>query len=242
MVEAEAAQRGERLHPLPLRAMHWINAAAVVVMIGSGWRIYEDEPIFGWLSFPHAITLGGDPAVSSKLRENAAAGALQWHFLGMWVLGLNGLAYLAYGVATGRFRRKLLPVRPREALREVGQALRFRLKHDDITVCNAVQRLLYLGVIAVVAAQVLAGLAIWKPMQLPWLVALFGGFQGARLANFLGMAAIVGFLAVHVALALIVPHTLLAMVTGGPRAEAPAPRRGDAVPAAAPVAAPQAGE
>ena len=111
MPEAAAAQRGKRLHPLPLRVMHWVNAVAMIVMIGSGWRIYEDEPLFGWLSFPYAITLGGDPEVSSALRENAAAGALQWHFVGMWVLGLNGLAYLAYGSVTGRFRRKLLPVR-----------------------------------------------------------------------------------------------------------------------------------
>ena len=241
MAEITAVKRGERLHPLALRAMHWINAVAMIIMIGSGWRIYEDEPLFGWLSFPFAVTLGGDPMVSSELRENAAAGALQWHFFGMWLLGLNGLAYLAYGIATGRFRRKLLPVRPREVLHEVGQALRFRLKHDDITVYNAVQRLLYLGVIAIVVVQVLAGLAIWKPVQLWWLTSLFGGFQNARLAHFLGMAAIVGFLVVHVTLTLLVPRTLLAMLTGGPRVDAPAPSRSDAVPAAAsPI--PQAGE
>ena len=221
MPEAAAAQRGKRLHPLPLRVMHWVNAFAMIVMIGSGWRIYEDEPLFGWLSFPYAITLGGDPEVSSALRENAAAGALQWHFFGMWILGLNGLAYLAYGTVTGRFRRKLLPVRPREVLHEVGQALRFRLKHDDITVYNAVQRLLYIGVIVAVIVQVLAGLAIWKPIQLWWLTAMFGGFQGARLVHFLGMGTIVGFLVVHVALALMVPRTLLAMVSGGPRVKAP---------------------
>ena len=236
MAEAAPLRRGRRLHPLPLRVMHWINALAMVVMIGSGWRIYEDEPLFGWVSFPYAVTLGGSPEVSNELRENAAAGALQWHFLGMWVLGLNGLAYLAYGTATGRFRRKLLPIRPREVLREVGQALRFRLKHDDITVYNAVQRVLYVGVIATVVVQVLAGLAIWKPVQLWWLTSLFGGFQGARLVHFLGMAAIVGFLVVHVALALLVPRTLLAMVTGGPRAKAPDRASGDAGPTAAPTA------
>lgn len=236
-----AARRAERLHPAPLRVMHWINAAAMIIMIGSGWRIYEDEPLFGWLSFPFAFTLGGDPAVSLELRGNAAAGALQWHYFGMWVLGLNGLAYLAYGFATGRFRRKLLPVWPREVLREFGRALRFDLKHNDITVYNAVQRLLYLGVMATAVVQVLAGLAIWKPVQLWWLTSLFGGFQGARLVHFLGMAAIVGFLVVHVALALIVPRTLVAMLTGGPRVDAPAANRGDADPAAAP-AAPRAGE
>ena len=74
---------------------------------------------------------------------------------------------------------------------------------------------------AAVAVQVLAGLALWKPVQFSWLVSLFVDFQGARLAHFLGMAAIVAFLVVHVALALIVPRTIAAMVTGGPDVDDP---------------------
>jgi thiosulfate reductase cytochrome b subunit len=46
---------------------------------------------------------------------------------------------------------------------------------------------------------------------------LLGGFQTARVLHFAGMAVIVGFLIVHVALALLVPKTLWAMVAGGPR-------------------------
>jgi len=198
------ARRPRRLHPLALRVMHWVNALAMILMIGSGWEIYNDEVIFGWLHFPHDITIGGGPE-----------GALQWHFAAMWLLMVNGLCYLAYGFATGRFR-KLLPISPRQVIADLRDALRFRLAHDDITHYNAVQKLLYAGVIAIIIVQVLSGFAVWKPIQLSELAALFGSFQGARLVHFIGMVLIVGFLAVHVALALLVPKTIGAMITGGP--------------------------
>jgi len=200
-----ARPRARRLHPLALRIMHWINALAMIIMIGSGWEIYNDEVIFGWLHFPHWMTIGGGPE-----------GALQWHFAAMWLLMINGLCYLAYGFATGRFRRKLLPIRPSQLIADISDALRFRLAHDDITHYNAVQKLLYAGVIAIIIVQVLSGFAVWKPMQLSELAALFGSFQGARLVHFIGMVLIVGFLLVHVALALVVPKTIAAMITGGP--------------------------
>ena len=194
-----------RLHPLPLRIMHWVNALAMIIMIASGWEIYNDEVIFGWLHFPHWMTVGGGPE-----------GALQWHFFAMWILMINGLCYLTYGIATGRFRRKLLPIWPSELIATIRDALRFKLGHDDITHYNAVQKILYIGVIAVIIVQVLSGFAVWKPIQLSELSALFLGFQGSRNAHFIGMALIVGFLLVHVALALLVPKTIGAMVTGGP--------------------------
>jgi thiosulfate reductase cytochrome b subunit len=194
-----------RLHPRPVRIMHWINALSIVIMIGSGWKIYNDEVLFGWLHFPEWITIGGE-----------AQGALQWHFFAMWLLMVNGLCYLIYGVTSGRFRRKLFPIRPRDVIANIRDALRFRLGHDDITHYNAVQRLLYLGIILVIVFQVFSGWAIWKPMQLSELTALFYDFQGARLAHFLGMAATVAFIVIHVTLALIVPKTLGAMITGGP--------------------------
>lgn len=204
----EPRVRTKKLHPLPLRVMHWLNAFAVIIMIGSGWKIYNDEALFGWLHFPDWITIGGQ-----------AQGALQWHFAAMWMLMLNGLCYLAYGFFTGRFRRKLVPIRAGEFVANLRDALSFRLSHDDITRYNAVQKLLYVGVIIVIAVQVMSGWAIWKPMQLSELTALFSGFQGARLAHFLGMSGIVIFLAIHVALAMLVPRTLGAMVTGGPRVD-----------------------
>jgi thiosulfate reductase cytochrome b subunit len=134
-----SSERGKLLHPLPVRIMHWVNALAMIIMIGSGWKIYNDEVLFGWLHFPEWMTVGGE-----------AQGALQWHFFAMWLLMANGLIYIGYGLFTGRFRRKLLPIRPREVLADVGEALRFRLSHQDMTRYNAVQRLLYTGIILVI--------------------------------------------------------------------------------------------
>jgi thiosulfate reductase cytochrome b subunit len=213
------------LHPLGLRIMHWTNAVAIIIMICSGIKIYGDSPIFTWLSFPNALTLGGDPDIAFRLHGNfGQSGALQWHFLGMWIVVLNGLAYLIYGLVTGRLRRMLLPIRPREIIDTIRDAMRFHLSHDDLTVYNGVQKLLYVGIILIAIVEVLAGLAIWKPVQFSSLAWFFYSFQGARLVHFFGMAAIVAFLVVHVLLALLVPRTLLAMITGGPRIEnSPAP-------------------
>jgi thiosulfate reductase cytochrome b subunit len=197
--------RVRRMHPLAVRIMHWTNAFAMVIMIGSGWKIYNDEVLFGWLHFPDWITIGGE-----------AQGALQWHFLGMWIFTLNLLCYVVYGLVTGRFWRKFLPVWPSQVIGDVRAALRFKLAHDDITKYNAVQRVLYIGIILVMIVQIISGLAIWKPVQFQELTALFYDFQGARLAHFICMALIVAFLFIHVLLALAVPKTLASMITGGP--------------------------
>ena len=198
-----------KMHPLTIRIVHWTNAVAVMIMIMSGWKIYNDDVLFGFLHFPEQIVLGV-----------WAQHALQWHFAFMWVLTLNGLVYLGYGLFSGRFRRLLWPIRPREVIAEAVKALTFRLSHADLTHYNAVQKLLYAGVILVVVVQVISGLAIWKPVQFSSLVSLFYDFQGARLAHFLGMTAICLFMVVHVTLALVVPRTILAMLTGGPQVNA----------------------
>jgi len=190
------------IHPVWVRATHWINAIAMLVMIGSGWEIYNASPLFPF-TFPRSITLGG-----------WLAGALLWHFAAMWVLAINGLVYLTLGIATGRFRRKLFPIRPADVISDALSALRGKLAHDDLSVYNAVQKLLYLGVIVAGIVVVLSGLSIWKPVQFQELTALFGGFDAARYVHFLAMAAIVGFLVVHVLVALLVPKSIRAMIKG----------------------------
>lgn len=205
-VIAAPAPRARRLHPWPVRVMHWINAVAMLAMIGSGWGIYDDAVVFHFVYFWDSLKLG-----------SWAAESLLYHFAFMWLLMANGAVYLAYGFATGRFRERLLPIRPAEIVETVRETLHLRIAHEDLTVYNAVQKLLYIIVILAGIAQVVTGLALWKPTQLSGLIALCGGFQGARVAHFTGMAVIVGFLVVHVALALLVPRTLLAMVAGGPR-------------------------
>jgi thiosulfate reductase cytochrome b subunit len=193
---------GKVIHPLWVRVTHWINAIAIVLMIMSGWQIYNASPLFPF-SFSTSITIGG-----------WLGGALQWHFAAMWLFAINGLVYVALGIVTGRFRRKLFPIRPSELLATIRDALRLRLSHDDLSVYNAVQKLLYLGVIAAAFVVALSGLSIWKPVQLQSLTALFGGDEAARYVHFFAMAAIVGFVAVHVVLALLVPKSLRAMVAG----------------------------
>jgi thiosulfate reductase cytochrome b subunit len=199
-----------RLHPWPVRIMHWINALAIFIMIGSGWKIYNDDILFGILRFPDAIVIG-----------KWAQYGLQWHFFGMWIFVLNGIAYLCYGVVSGRFWQKLFPVSPREVIATIGEALRFRLRHDDLTHYNAVQKVLYLGVMAIGVLIVISGLALWKPVQFSELANLFGSFQTIRLIHFLCMSAIVAFIVVHVTLAVLVPQSLLAMITGGPALKEP---------------------
>jgi thiosulfate reductase cytochrome b subunit len=201
-ISPAAAPPSKTIHPLWVRITHWVNAIAMLVMIGSGWEIYNASPLFPF-TFPKSITLGG-----------WLAGALLWHFAAMWVLAINGLVYITLGIATGRFRNKLFPIRPSEVIADVLAALRGKLSHEDLSIYNAVQRLLYLGVIIAGIVVVLSGIAIWKPIQFQELTALFGGFDAARYVHFLAMAAIVGFLVVHVLVALLVPKSIRAMVRG----------------------------
>ncbi len=190
------------LHPRVIRITHWVNAAAMLIMIMSGWQIYNAAPIFPFL-FPQSITIGG-----------WLGGALLWHFAAMWVLMANFALYCAYGLFSGRFRSKFWPIRRADLMTDLRSALAGRLVHEDLSTYNAIQKLLYAGVIGAIALAILSGFALWKPVQLQMLTNLFGGFQGARLVHFLAMAAITGFLLVHVAMALLVPKTLRAMTRG----------------------------
>jgi thiosulfate reductase cytochrome b subunit len=196
------AHAAKVIQPAWVRIMHWTNAVAILLMITSGWQVYNASPLFKF-SFPAAITLGG-----------WLGGALLWHFAAMWLLMVNGLLYLTFGLATGRFRRKLLPITPSGVIADTKAALTFKLSHDDLTRYNNVQKLLYAGIIVVGIVIVLSGLSIWKPVQLQYLTALFGGYDIARYVHFFCMAAIVAFLVIHVALALLVPKSLRAMVIG----------------------------
>jgi len=190
------------IHPVWVRVTHWVNALAMLIMIGSGWQIYDAAPLFRF-SFPSQIALG-----------SWLAGALLWHFAAMWLLVINGIAYVVLGLATGRFRRKLLPIRPREVVRDLFAALRGKLSHDDLSAYNAVQKLLYVGILLTGVVIVASGLSIWKPVQFHQLTSFFGGYDTARYVHFAAMTAIVAFLIVHVTLAVLVPKSLRAMIVG----------------------------
>jgi thiosulfate reductase cytochrome b subunit len=193
-------ERGRPAHPLAVRIMHWIGAAAVICMILSGWAIYNASPSLPF-AFPRWMTLGG-----------WLAGGIAWHISAMWVLFADGIAYLTYGVLSGHFRHDIRPVGPQDFFRDLGAAIRFRLDHH-LGHYNAVQRLLYTGVIVVICLAVATGLSIWKPVQLGWLTELFGGYPVARGVHLAMMGLIVAFLIVHLALVALVPRTLLSMLT-----------------------------
>jgi len=190
------------VHPRWVRITHWINVIAMFVMIASGWRIYDASPLFRF-TFPPEITLG-----------DGLQDALLWHFAAMWLLVVNGVTYVTLGILGGRFRRKLLPIRPADVISDLRAALTGKLSHDDLSVYNAVQRFLYVGVIAAGVVIVLSGISIWKPVQFQELAAVFGGYDAARFVHFFAMATIVGFLLIHVVLAILVPRSLRAMILG----------------------------
>ena len=192
----------KKVHPLLVRITHWVNALAILVMVLSGWKIYNASPLFEFV-FPDEVTLGG-----------WLAGALQWHFAAMWVLVLNGMIYLAYGLFSGHLWRRMLPISPRAMLHDIFNALRGRLAHDDLSVYNAAQKAAYLGAIALAIGLVLSGLAIWKPVQFYALASLMGDYEGARLLHFFCMTGLVLFVLVHVAMVALVPKTFLTMITG----------------------------
>lgn len=195
-------QTARIVHPAWLRATHWLNALAVLIMVMSGWRIYNASPLFDF-KFAKDITLGG-----------WLGGAIQWHFAAMWLLAANGLVYLLCNAATGRIVRKFFPLSPRAVAADLVAALRGKLAHDDLSHYNAVQRAAYLFVILDAVVLVLSGLVLWKSVQFPLLRELMGGYESARRVHFFAMAAMVAFVAVHLAMAALVPRTLLAMIRG----------------------------
>ncbi|MDH4191907.1 MAG: cytochrome b/b6 domain-containing protein [Betaproteobacteria bacterium] len=190
------------IHPVWLRVTHWLNALAVVILAMSGWRIYDAAPFFDF-TLPRAITLGG-----------WLGGAIQWHLAAMWLLAANGLLYLLWNVGTGRLWRRFFPLSPRALAADLRDALRARLAHSDPRHYNAVQRAAYLFVMLDTALLVISGLVLWKSVQFPLLRELLGGYEAARRVHFFAMAALVAFVAVHLAMVALVPRTLRAMIRG----------------------------
>jgi thiosulfate reductase cytochrome b subunit len=189
-------------HPRWLRLTHWLNALAVLVMVTSGWRIYNASPLYDY-SFPKSITLGG-----------WLGGALQWHFAAMWFLALNGLVYLVINLLSGRLKRRFFPVSPKGVMHDLGAALRGRLGHADLSHYNQVQRVAYLFVMVDITLLVISGLVLWKSVQFALLRDLLGGYEGARHVHFIAMSLLVAFVAVHLVMVALVPKTLLAMIVG----------------------------
>ncbi|ANF86274.1 cytochrome B561 [Pseudomonas antarctica] len=189
-------------HPAWLRLAHWLNALAVLVMVTSGWRIYNASPLYDF-NFPTSITLGG-----------WLGGALQWHFAAMWMLVVVSLFYLLFNLFSGRLSRRFFPVSPKGFFNDLWSALHGRLGHNDISHYNHVQRVAYLFVMLDIIALVVSGLVLWKSVQFPLLRELLGGYDSARHVHFIAMSLLVAFIAVHLVMVALVPKTLLAMIVG----------------------------
>lgn len=190
------------IHPAWLRVNHWLNAMAVVILVLSGWRIYDASPLFGF-HFPRGLELGG-----------WLGGALLWHFAAMWILLINGIIYLALNFASGRLGKRFFPLHPHDFWRDLSAALQGRLAHDMRGNYNAVQKFAYLFVIVDSLVLVLSGLVIWKSVQFPLLRDVLGGYDNARIVHFAAMVVLAGFVAVHIAMVALVPRTLVAMLRG----------------------------
>ncbi len=199
--EASLPRERVKIHAGFVRVFHWINVVGMTLMITSGWRIYNASPLFDF-KFPREITIGG-----------WLGGALQWHFAAMWLLVVNFLIYLIVGFVSGHFKRRFTPVSPGSVIGDMSKAIKGKLPHSATTY-NAVQKAAYIGVLLAIVLTILSGSVVWKPVQLQELGLLMGGYEGARLVHFFGMAAICAFIVLHLVLVAIVPSTLLPMVTG----------------------------
>ncbi len=189
------------IHPLFVRITHWINAYAAIAMLMSGMRIYNASPLYEF-KFPPEITLGG-----------WLAGALSWHFAVMWLLVINGIAYLLYGIFSGHFIRKMLNIGAMSAYRNIKLEMKYLLLHGTGEY-NVIQRLLYVLVIWDVILLFFSGLALWKPVQFQRIADFMGGYEQARYIHFYGMVILGLFILIHVSIAFAVKETIKSMFTG----------------------------
>jgi thiosulfate reductase cytochrome b subunit len=212
--------REVREQPWPIRLTHWISVVAIGAMAGSGLQIWVAYPFLGprgalYSWFP---LQGLMPPPALRLGE-WLAGARHLHFAFAWILVVNALAYVGYEAFSGEWRRRVFEPRrdARNALATALHYLRVRPAPPELALYNGLQRLAYSGAIALGLVLVLSGLAIWKPVQLRLLGWLFGGYDGARAAHFIGLIALAAFVVAHVIMVAAHPRSFLAMITGGRR-------------------------
>jgi thiosulfate reductase cytochrome b subunit len=209
------------LHSRWVRYTHWVWTLSVIILIGSGWRIYNQDlitgfgsPMFKFLNFPVWITIGGNYEGAERVHNDfGLAGALLWHFAAMWALFGSITVYATYGIASGHFRRKFVPIWPRQVFADIRDFLIGRLDHK-LGMRNAVQKLLYAIAVLLMILMIWSGLVLWKPVQFEEIGVPLGNYEGARYVHFFGMTGLVLFIIVHLALTLLVPKVLPPMITG----------------------------
>ncbi|MBC7896117.1 MAG: cytochrome b/b6 domain-containing protein [Cytophagaceae bacterium] len=215
---AAVTGRASTRHHWIVRLTHWVNAAAIVIMAGSGLRIFNAYPRFArkgetFCCYPFE----GTPIPDAFTFGAWLGGARNWHFAMMWVLFLNGLLYIGFIYLHGEWR----DLAPRRGdIRDAWEMIKFyafvRPDHPRQGKHNALQKGTYFLLPWLALAAILSGIAIWKPVQLSWLTALFGGYVWARFVHFVVMALILLLSVVHVVMVFAVdPFSLRSMITGG---------------------------
>jgi Ni/Fe-hydrogenase b-type cytochrome subunit len=226
-VAAEPRAAVRRHHGI-VRFTHWLNAVVLVGMIASGLQIYTAFPHFGQkgavLPLPNPLDSSHGHAIPKWARLGGwLAGGLNWHFALAWPFVITGLVYLLYLVFSREWRSILF--RPRDVPRAAQMQLyylRLRKEHPPQGKHNALQKGAYSAISLLAVLSVLTGVAIYRPVQLGWLVALFGGYELARYWHFWAVWAFVAFIVVHVVMVFLVdPASLRAMITGWYRGRFP---------------------
>ena len=206
-----------------VRLAHWLNAIVLVGMIASGLQIYGAFSHFGPRGEPYPNPFDGHSLPAWSRLGGWLAGGLNWHFALAWPFVITGVVYLGFLAWTGEWRALLF--RPRDvgpAIQMQLYYLRLRRTHPPQGKHNALQKGAYTLIVVLGALSVLTGFAIYKPVQLAWLTALFGGYELARYCHFWAVWIFVGFTLLHVALVFLVdPASLRAMITGWYRGRFP---------------------
>ena len=208
----------KRPQPLLIRITHWVNVPVLAVMAMSGLQILRAYPYFGpqgerWGWVP----LQGWMSPDWMRAGQWLAGARHLHFLFAWIFVVNAIVYLAYLIASREYKRRLFwpPRDTRPLFQQIAVYLRIRKEAPPVDLYNSLQRQGYTTCLVLALLEVLSGFALWKPVQLSWLAAMFGGYDGARVVHFLALLGLVLFVVVHVIMVLVHPKSLGEMVTGG---------------------------
>jgi thiosulfate reductase cytochrome b subunit len=208
--------RLEAKHPRPIRWLHWINVPVLTVMIWSGLLIYWANDEYELRLLGITIHFFPEWLYRALGLERGLATGMAYHFFFMWLFAINGIAYVSYTIVSGEWRH-LLPNRrtPREALHVILHDLHLTKKPLPPAKFNGAQRLAYTGVILMGLGSLLTGLAIYKPTQLAWLTALFGGYTWTRGLHFALTIGYVLFFLIHIVQVIKAGwNNFRAMVTG----------------------------
>lgn len=212
------------IHPWPVRAAHWVGALSTIAMAGSGLQILGAYPFLGPRGDQASWFLLAGWRPPAILRVGGwLGGARAWHFTAAWPLVIVGLMYVGFLAKSGQWRTRLFV--PRRDGPHAWATLKAYLRLGamprpipaETGAYNGLQRAAYTVALGLSAIEVLSGLVMWKPVQLSWLGAWMGGYDGARAIHFFGLAAIAIFVVMHVIMVITHPRTLFEMLGGGSR-------------------------